>query len=226
VKLFFKREVMIKVKICGITNYDDAVMAVKLGADALGFIFASSPRKISPEKARDIIRKLPPFIKSVGVFINEDPNKINEMIKYCGIDDVQLHGDESPELCKKYMPRTIKALRVKDESILKQVPLFMGKVKAFLLDTYSEKKAGGTGKIFDWDIALKIRDYDIPVILAGGLTPSNIEEAIQRVNPYAVDVNSGIEESPGKKSPALMKELFEKINYIKRRQKSECRSQE
>lgn len=217
---------MIKVKICGITNYDDAAMAVKLGADALGFIFALSPRKISPEKARDIISKLPPFIKSVGVFVNEDPYKINEMIKYCGIDNVQLHGAESPELCEKYMPRTIKALRVKDEAILKQVPLFIGKVKAFLLDTYSEKKAGGTGKIFDWGIANNIRDYDIPVILAGGLTPSNIEEAVQKVNPYGVDVNSGIEESPGKKSPVLMKELFEKINYIKRRQKSECRSQE
>ena len=109
---------MLKVKICGITNYDDAAMAVRLGADALGFIFASSPRKISSEGARDIIRKLPPFIKSVGVFVNEIPDKISEIIGYCGIDNIQLHGDEAPELCEKYMPRTIKALRVKDESIL------------------------------------------------------------------------------------------------------------
>jgi phosphoribosylanthranilate isomerase len=118
------------------------------------------------------------------------------------------------------MPRAIKVLRVKDEFILDQIPLYRGKAKAFLLDTYSEKKAGGTGKIFDWDIANKIKDYNIPVILAGGLTPSNIEEAIQRVMPYAVDVNSGIEESLGKKSHILMKELFERISFLRKRRES------
>ena len=208
---------MTKVKICGITNYDDASFAVKLGADALGFIFASSPRKISPEEAREIIRKIPPFVKSVGVFVNEKPETIEEIIEYCGIDIVQLHGDESPELCERYMPRTIKVLRVKDESILDQIPLYRDKVKAFLLDTYSEKKAGGTGKIFDWDIANKIKDYNIPIILSGGLNPSNIEEALQKVNPYAVDVVSGTEQSPGKKSYMLMKEFFEKIKSIEER---------
>jgi len=212
---------MFKVKICGITNYDDAAMAVKLGADALGFIFAPSPRKISPEEAKNIIRQLPPFIKSIAVFVNEDQKRISEIVEYCGIDIVQLHGDESPELCEIFMPRTIKALRVKDESILDQISHYAGSVKAFLLDTYSEKTAGGTGKVFNWDIAKKIKEYNVPVILAGGLSPANIEEAIWQVNPYAVDVSSCIESSPGKKDHDLMKELFEKINIIRRSQNTE-----
>lgn len=208
---------MIKIKICGITNNDDATMAVKLGADALGFIFARSPRRIMPQDARDIIREMPPFIKSVGVFVNEDSPVIHETVNYCGLDIIQFHGDESFEICEEFMPRSIKALRVKNDSIVAKLSEYKGKVKAFLLDTYSEKMAGGTGKTFDWDIAIKIKEAGIPVILAGGLGPSNIEEAISLVKPYAVDVNSGIEESPGKKSHILMKELFEKIKKIEDR---------
>lgn len=202
---------MLKVKICGITNYDDAAMAVNLGTDALGFIFAASPRAISPENARDIIQKLPPFIKSVAVFVNEDQKRIGEIIEYCGIDIVQLHGDESPEICEYFMPRTVKAIRVKDDSILDNISLYRSSVKAFLLDTYSKEAAGGTGKVFDWDIAKKSKEFNVPVILAGGLSPANIEEAIGKVNPYAVDINSGIESRPGKKDHDLMKKLFEKI---------------
>lgn len=216
---------MFKVKICGITNFDDADMAAKLGADALGFIFAPSPRNISPEEARDIIKKLPPFVTTVAVFVNEDEKVIKETIDYCGIDIVQLHGDESPEMCKNFMPDTIKAFRVKDESIIEDMMVYKDSVKAFLLDTYSDKKAGGTGKVFDWDIACKIKLLDVPVILAGGLGPANIEKALKRVKPYAVDVNSGIESSPGKKDHGLMKELFEKINAT-RNQESKVRSQE
>jgi len=215
---------MIKVKTCGITNLDDASLAVQLGADALGFIFASSPRKVSPEVARDIIRKIPPFVKGVGVFVDEDPEKIEEIMAFCGIDLVQLHGDESLDLCERFMPRTIKALRIADESSLKSVAAYKGKVRALLLDTYSEKMAGGTGKGFDWELAIRIREMGIPIILAGGLGPSNIEDAVRRVRPYAVDVNSGVEERPGKKSRALMEELFEKIMRV-RRQESEDRSQ-
>ena len=206
---------MIKVKICGITNYDDASMAVKLGADALGFIFASSPRKITPELARYIIQDLPPFVKSVGVFVNEDLRVIRDVIDHCGIDLVQLHGDESPEFCGQFMPRSIKALRIRDDSILKSISSYKGKIKAFLLDTYSKDMAGGTGKIFDWDLALKIKKSGVPIILAGGLGPDNIENAVSSVKPYAIDVNSGIEESPGKKSHILMRELFEKIRLIR-----------
>jgi phosphoribosylanthranilate isomerase len=204
-----------KIKICGITNSEDADMAVKLGTDALGFIFARSPREITPEQARDIIKGLPPFIKSVGVFVNEDPSVIHETVNYCGLDIVQFHGDESPEICAEFMPHSIKALRVKNYSIVEKLSGYKGRVKAFLLDTYSKDMAGGTGETFNWDIAINIKETGIPIILAGGLEPSNIEEAISRVKPYAVDINSGIEESPGKKSHILMKELFEKINEIR-----------
>lgn len=206
---------MIKVKICGITNLDDASLAVELGADALGFIFATSPRRILPEAAADIIRQIPPFVKSVGVFVDEDAEVIKEIINFCGIDMVQLHGNESPEFCSQFMPHTIKALRIADESILQSIEPYRGKVRSLLLDTYTEKMAGGTGKTFNWDIAIKIGEMGVPIILAGGLGPSNIEDAISFVKPYAVDVNSGIEKSPGKKSKTLMEELFEKIIIIR-----------
>ena len=205
---------MVKVKICGITNYDDALFAAESGADALGFIFASSPRQIAPANARDIIRSLPPFVKTVGVFVDEAPEKIKDLVSLCGIDLIQLHGKESPESCEQFMPMVIKAIGVKDESVLRDVPDYNGKVRGILLDAYSEKIAGGTGKIFNWDLAIRIKEMGIPVILAGGLGPSNIVEAIARVRPYAVDVNSGVEERPGKKSHGLIKELFEKIRKM------------
>jgi phosphoribosylanthranilate isomerase len=203
---------VIKVKICGITNYDDAAMAASLGADALGFIFASvSPRKIEPATAKEIIRRLPPFIKTVGVFVNEDTDKIRDIIACCGLDAVQLHGDEAPEICEHLMLRTIKAIRVKDDFDTSGLISYRGKVRALLLDTYSEKAVGGTGKSFNWDRAVEINSLGIPVILAGGLTPSNIVEAINKVRPYGVDINSGIEKSPGIKDHDLTKALFEKI---------------
>ena len=201
----------VKIKICGITNTEDAHKAVELGADALGFIFAPSPRKISPEDASEIIIDLPPFVKTVGVFVNEDLQVIKNIIGQCGLDIVQLHGNESPDLCNKFMPRTIKALRVKDHSMPDRIIDYKGKVRAFLLDTYSPDKAGGTGKTFNWDMALKINEYGIPIILAGGIGPSNVEEALSMVKPYGLDISSGIEEIPGKKDHKLMEELFEKI---------------
>ena len=205
----------VAVKICGITDYEDASMAVELGAGALGFIFADSPRQITPQKARDIIRAMPPFVKTVGVFVDEEPAAIKEMIHYCGLDLVQLHGDESPDLCCDLMPYTIKALRIKDESSLRTSRIYLGKVRALLLDTYSKDKAGGSGKTFDWQLAIKIKKLGIPIILAGGLGPSNIDGAISTVRPYAVDVNSGVEERPGKKSHTLMKDLMEKVRRIR-----------
>jgi len=204
----------IKVKICGITNLEDASLAVNLGADALGFIFAPSPRQISPEAVRPIIRSLPPFVKSVGVFVNQDPEIIRDTMQFCGLDMVQMHGDEPPELCSRFMPDVIKALRIKDKSDLESVLPYKAAVRALLLDTYSENSAGGTGRTFDWDLAIGIKGTGIPIILAGGLGPSNIQEAFFRVRPYAVDVNSGIEERPGKKSRTLMEELFERIKRI------------
>ena len=201
----------IAVKICGITNYEDAAIAVGLGAHALGFIFAPSPRQITPDAVRDIIRTIPPFIKTVGVFVNETHTVISEIKYYCGLDLVQLHGDESPDFCSALMPYAIKALRIKDASSLPSIKAFHGKVRAILLDTYSKNKPGGTGKTFDWELAQKIKKLGIPVILAGGLGPSNIDKAISTVRPYAVDVNSGVEARAGKKSYVLMKSLMEKV---------------
>ena len=198
-----------RVKICGITNHQDASLAVELGVDALGFIFAPSPRQVAPETAREIIRTIPPFVKTVGVFVNKDTAIIKEIVHWCGLDLVQLHGDESPEVCDEFMPRTIKAFRLKDESGLQSIEPYRTKVRALLFDTYSKNKRGGTGKIFDWDLAVRGKDMGLPVILSGGISPVNVERAILSVKPFAVDVNSGIEESPGRKSHTLMKELYD-----------------
>ena len=201
----------VKVKICGITNLEDASIAIELGADALGFIFAPSPRQIAPQKAAEIIRVIPPFVKTVGVFVNEAPATIREIMQHCGLDLIQLHGDESPSFCEVLMPYVIKALRVKDESSLQTSRAYHGKVRALLLDTYSKEIAGGTGKTFDWDLAIKIKKIGMPIILSGGIGPSNIDQAVNTVRPDAVDVNSGIEEYPGKKSHILIKALMAKL---------------
>lgn len=199
------------VKICGITEQEDALKAVELGAAALGFIFAPSPRRIQPQAARSIIRTLPPFVKSVGVFVDEEVETIREHINYCGLDMVQLHGSEPPDFCRELMPYTIKALRMKDDPRLQLCAAYQTTVRALLLDTYAADKAGGTGKTFDWRLALAVKQTGIPLILSGGLGPANIEEALRLVRPYAVDVNSGVEDRPGKKSHALMQELMEKV---------------
>ncbi|MGD8654186.1 MAG: phosphoribosylanthranilate isomerase, partial [Desulfobacterales bacterium] len=152
----------INVKICGITNLADASLAVELGANAIGFIFAPSPRQMTPQKVRKIVRTIPPFVKTVGVFVNEETTAIREVMQHCGLDLVQLHGDESPDLCAELMPYAIKALRVKDESCLRTSRAYHGKVRALLLDTYAKQKVGGTGKTFDWNLAIKIKETGIP----------------------------------------------------------------
>jgi phosphoribosylanthranilate isomerase len=206
---------MIRVKICGITNLEDAHLAIGMGADALGFIFAESPRRITPAKAKAIIRSLPPLVKTVGVFVNENPARIKKIKSECGLDLIQLHGDESPEICRDLMPYSIKAFRIQNETDIKNIKRYHGAVRAMLLDTYQKGKAGGTGKIFDWSLALKAKETGIPVILSGGLGPENIQEAISMVDPYAVDINSGIEKQTGKKDPVLMKLLMENIKKSK-----------
>jgi phosphoribosylanthranilate isomerase len=202
---------MTKVKICGLTNWEDALLAIKMGADALGFIFAESPRQITPPKAKAIILNLPPLVKTVGIFVNEDPARINEIKSFCGLDLIQLHGDESPEICRDLMPHSIKAFRIQNEGEIENIIRYQGAVRAILLDTFQKGKAGGTGLTFDWSLAIKAKETGFPVILAGGLSPENIQEAITIVKPYAVDVNSGIEERPGKKDSVLMKQLMENI---------------
>lgn len=205
---------MVRVKICGITNNHDADKAIELGADALGFVFSSSPRQVTPEKARHIIHAMPPFVKTVGVFVNEEAAAITDIIRFCGLDLIQLHGDEPPDVCEEFLPHTIKAFRLRDKSSLSPIKAYRGKVRAALFDTYSKERMGGTGKTFDWDLAVKGKKLKIPVILSGGLNPSNIETAIKTVRPYAVDVNSGVEERPGKKSHILMKGLMETIRRM------------
>jgi len=182
---------MVKVKICGITTIEDAVAAVRHGADALGFVFyQKSPRSVEPEAAKSIVKSLPPFITTVGVFVDEDPQIIEEIISYAGLDVIQLHGSEPPEHCSSHK-KVIKAIRVKELSDLELLDSYQ-EASAFLLDTYSSESFGGTGQTFNWEIAVEARKYG-KIILAGGLTPDNVEQAIKVVTPYGVDVSSGVE---------------------------------
>jgi len=194
---------MVKVKICGITNPEDALMAVEAGADALGFVFfPGSPRYISPEQAGVIIRCLPPFVQTVGLFINEEPATVNRIADQCGLELVQLHGEETPDYCVAIKRRIIKAFRVKDASSLDGMAHY--RVAACLLDAWSPAAHGGTGTTFNWDIAAWAAASQT-TILAGGLTPENVAGAIATVKPYAVDVSSGVESAPGKKDARLIK---------------------
>lgn len=199
----------IKVKICGITNFDDAIAAVDFGADALGFVFfEKSPRCISHAKAETIIKRLPPFITTVGVFVNEKTENIGKIVRLTGIDVVQLHGNELPEMCN-VSRRVIKAIRVKSLESLDPLINYKDKVSAFLLDTFTPDILGGTGQIFNWDIAVDAKQFG-RIILAGGLTPDNINEAVRRVKPYGVDVSSGVELEKGKKDHKKMKLFIER----------------
>lgn len=200
----------VRVKICGITNLADAFAAIEAGADALGFVFyKASPRSITPEKASEIIRKIPPLLSTVGVFVNENPVKIKKIINVTKIDVVQLHGEEPPDMCELISNRIIKAFRVKSLESLDPLIHYKNKVSAFLLDTYTPNIFGGTGQIFNWDIAIDAKQFG-QIILAGGLTPDNITSAVKRVRPYAVDVSSGIESEKGKKDHKKMKLFIQK----------------
>jgi phosphoribosylanthranilate isomerase len=186
----------VKVKICGITNINDAMAAVEFGADALGFVFfQGSPRYISPDAAAEIIRKLPSFATTIGVFVDEKPSQIEKTTALTGIDVIQLHGDEPPEACT-FSRRIIKAIRVKSLASLDPLVHYQDKVSAFLLDSFSPNSFGGTGQKFNWDIATYAKQFG-KIILSGGLTPDNIIEAVKQVGPYGVDVSSGVEAAKG-----------------------------
>lgn len=191
---------MIKVKICGTTNLEDALTAIRCGADALGFIFWNrSPRCVDAKTAHRIIGDLPPFITTVGVFVNEAADVVNTIVKDCRLDRVQLHGDETPEYCDKIHAKTIKVFRVKEAEDIKAIRDY-NNVSTYLLDAYLEGLPGGTGRVFNWDLAVDAKKFG-PIILSGGLTPENVKEAVLKVRPYGVDVCSGVELKPGKKDP-------------------------
>ena len=203
------RDTQVKVKICGMTNLKDVKVAVDGGVDAVGFIFyKKSPRSVTMQAVREIVLELPPFVDSVGVFVNETAEQINKIADHCKLDRVQLHGDESPAFCKKIRRRVIKAIRVKDIQSLKKLSDYP--VSSFLLDTFSEDQYGGTGEVFDWNLAFPAKRYG-PIILAGGLTPINVHQAIQRIQPYGVDVCSGVESQPGIKDHKKMKAFLKNV---------------
>lgn len=199
---------MVEVKICGITHINDAYIAVECGADALGFIFyPKSQRYVVPERAKEIIQKLPYEIIRVGVFVNHQIQEVKEIVKFCGLNLIQLHGDESPEYCSQFPTSSlIKAVSPRGEEDIRRLKNYS--VRAFLVDEREPGHYGGTGKNSDWQLALKVKETYL-LILAGGLNKENIREAIEIVRPQAVDINSGVEISPGKKDPRKIREIIE-----------------
>ena len=201
----------LRIKICGITRKEDAWAAVDAGADALGFVFVpGTPRFIEPERAASITRHLPPFVSCVGLFVNADPALIRAAVTEARLDTVQLHGDESPEvgLLLRGQVRVIQAFRVQGPEILLQLPNYRKSADAWLLDAYVPGAAGGTGARFDWNLAVEARELGHPLILAGGLKPENIADAVRQVRPFAVDVSSGVEISPGRKESEKVQRLI------------------
>ena len=186
---------MVRVKICGITGVDDALKAAELGADALGFVFAHSHRQVTPDVAREIIGRLPPFVMTVGVFVNEEIGIVRETRDFCGLDCVQLHGEETEAFAAELGTGVIKAVRVGsgDPFCEDSYPS-----ATLLLDAFSPDARGGTGQGFDWNLAVGPARRR-PIVLAGGLTPENVVQAVRTVRPYAVDVSSGVESKPGRK---------------------------
>jgi phosphoribosylanthranilate isomerase len=188
----------VKVKICGITNAPDALAAVDAGADMIGLMFyEKSPRHITLKAAREIARQIPPFVAKVGVFVNAPHDRVVRAIGECGLNLLQFHGEETPEYCVQFGLMSLKAFRLRDAGCLKSLPAYQ--TDAWLLDTYAPGAPGGTGKIFNWDLAVEAKRFGRPIFLAGGLTPENVGEAVRKVQPYAVDVSSGVESAPGKK---------------------------
>jgi phosphoribosylanthranilate isomerase len=202
-----------EIKICGITNLEDALNAYAFGADAIGLIFyTKSPRYVTPDMARNITENLPRNIARVGVFVNHDIQAVRDIYEFCRLDLIQLHGDESPEYCRQFPESVlIKAFSPgsdEDLSDMKNYP-----VKAILIDSRNAGLYGGTGKTCNWELASKIGTIP-PLILSGGLNPDNILEAIEAVVPHAVDVNSGVEVSPRKKDPDKMKLVIELAHRV------------
>lgn len=210
-----------RIKVCGITTQEDARFAAAAGADGLGFIFVEqSPRLVEPDTVRAITGHLPPFVDRIGVFVDQEMEVVEEIIHYCGLTLVQLHGAETPEYCKKISCKVIKSFAIGSRAESEALAAYADVASGFLLDTYHKDKAGGTGMTFNWGMVEQVKPPG-PVILAGGLNPENIGEAVLRVKPFAVDVNSGVEYQPGRKDPDKLK-LF--VNKVRKADEQACRS--
>ena len=200
---------MVRVKICGNVTLKDTMAAVEAGADAVGFVFyAKSPRVVSPKAVAAIVSHLPPFVSTVGLFVNEKPDLVRQIMSDCGLAYAQLHGEESPQYCAELRLPVVKAIRVRTGEDLANLSAY--RVKAILLDAYVEGVAGGTGTTFDWDVAVGAKSWG-PIVLAGGLTPDNVGDAVGRVQPYGVDVSSGVESSPGVKDHAKVRAFIQNV---------------
>lgn len=194
----------VKVKICGITNASDALMAAQAGADALGFIFwQKSPRFVNPKAVAGFARELPPHILKTGVFVNPTEELVAEAMNICGLNLLQFHGDEPPEFCLRFGIMTMKAFRVRGPESLAELQQYA--TDAWLLDAYTPGQPGGTGETFNWTLAREATGKGKPVFLAGGLTAENVSQAIAQARPFGVDVSSGVEERPGKKDVEKVK---------------------
>lgn len=200
-----------RVKICGITNIEDALLAVELGADALGFIFfANSPRYVTPEVVRTIIDRLPPFVTPVAVTVNESIASVSEIMAVSGCQIAQLHGDEPPEYLERLAWPAMKGISIATAQDLNMIERYKF-ARAILLDTKVAGLYGGTGTSFDWTVARQAHRFGRPIILAGGISPENVAEAMQVAQPDAIDVSSSIELQPGKKDPQRMQVLFDNV---------------
>ncbi|MBL6766275.1 MAG: phosphoribosylanthranilate isomerase [Verrucomicrobiae bacterium] len=204
----------IKVKICGITRIEDAMACVEAGADALGLNFYEpSPRFLPLDRAAEITRHLPPFVARVGLFVNATEETIRATVEKTGINTLQFHGDETPEFCARFAPmKVIKAFRMQGSQTLRELAQY--NVDALLLDSYEADIPGGTGMIFNWDLARQAKDEGKPIILAGGLNPENVAEAIHETWPYAVDVASGVEIEKGRKDADLVRRFIATVRQV------------
>ncbi len=203
----------VRIKFCGITSRGDAEAAVALGVDALGFVFyPPSPRCVSAADAARIIAGLPPFVSKVGLFVNATPEEVAETVAHTGIDTVQFHGDESPELCRAAPRPWYKAIRVDEQTDVAGAMAAYAGASAVLVDARDPHLYGGSGRTFDWSLLPAARQ--VPLILAGGLTVANVASAIRAVGPYAVDVSGGIERSKGVKDADKMKQFVREVTQL------------
>ena len=194
----------VTVKICGITSEADALAAAEAGADAIGLMFyEGSPRHVTLEQAKAISAALPQHVMRVGVFVNAEEAFVHQALTECMLNILQFHGDETPEECSRYPVMTLKAFRVQGEETLAQLEAYPS--AGYLLDAYVKDALGGTGATFNWDLAVRAQEFGKPIFLAGGLTPENVVEAVRKVQPFGVDVSSGVESEPGRKDAEQMR---------------------